>query len=68
MSEIALNHPKNLTDLTDMIEKYVNQEETLSALRESQRQKVAESNNFVKKEKKNHKEEKRTETKPAKYY
>jgi hypothetical protein len=24
MSEIALNHPENLADLTDMIEKYLN--------------------------------------------
>ena len=55
MSEIALNHPENLTALTDVIEKYVNQEETLSALRESQRQEVAESNNSVKKEKKSQK-------------
>jgi hypothetical protein len=68
MSEIALNHPENLTALTDVIEKYVNQEETLSALRESQRQKVAESNHSEKKEKKDQKEEKRTETRPAKYY
>lgn len=68
MSEIALNYPESLTDLTDVIEKYVNQEETLSALRESQRQKVAESSNSVKKGKKSQKEEKRTETKPAKYY
>jgi hypothetical protein len=52
MSEIALNHPENLTALTDVIEKYVNQEETLTTLRESQKQKVAESNNSGKKEKK----------------
>jgi hypothetical protein len=52
MSEIALNHPENLTALTDVIEKYVNQEETLTALRESQKQKVAESNNSGKKRKK----------------
>jgi hypothetical protein len=68
MSEIALNHPENLTALTDVIEKYVNQEETLTSLRESQKQKVEESNNSGKKEKKDQKEEKRTETKPAKYY
>jgi septal ring factor EnvC (AmiA/AmiB activator) len=68
MSEIALNHPENLTALTDVIEKYVNQEETLTTLRESQKQKVAESNNSGKKEKKSQKEEKRTETKLAKYY
>jgi hypothetical protein len=37
MSEIALNHPENLADLTDVIEKYVNQEEILTALRESQK-------------------------------
>jgi hypothetical protein len=40
MSEIALNHPENLADLTDMIEKYVNQEQILAALRESQKQKI----------------------------
>jgi hypothetical protein len=68
MSEIALNHPENLTALMDVIEKYVNQEETLTALRESQKQKVAESNNSEKKEKKGQKEEEQTETKPTKYY
>jgi hypothetical protein len=72
MSEIALNHPENLTALMDVIEKYVNQEETLTALRESQKQKVAESSNSGKKEKKGQKEEKWTETKkamePANYY
>jgi len=71
MSKIVLNHPENLADFTDVIEKYVNQEETLAALRESQKQKVSESSNFKKKEKAR-KEEKRTETKkatePAKYY
>ncbi|XP_062145300.1 uncharacterized protein LOC133852550 [Alnus glutinosa] len=71
MSEIALNHPENLADLTDVIEKYVNQEETLAALRESQKQKISESSHLGKKEKAQ-KEEKRTETKktmePAKYY
>jgi hypothetical protein len=35
MVKITLNHPENLADLTDVIEKYVNQEETLAALRES---------------------------------
>jgi hypothetical protein len=35
MAEITLNHPKNLADLTDVIEKYVNQEETLATLKES---------------------------------
>jgi len=40
MSEIALNHPENLADLTDVIEKYVNQEEILAALRESQKQNI----------------------------
>jgi hypothetical protein len=45
MSEIAFNHPENLTALTDVIEKYVNQEETLAALRESRTQKGAESSN-----------------------
>jgi tRNA/tmRNA/rRNA uracil-C5-methylase (TrmA/RlmC/RlmD family) len=71
MSEIALNHPENLVDLTDVIEKYVNLEEILAALRESQKQKISESSNPRKKEK-IRKEEKRTETKkatePAKYY
>jgi hypothetical protein len=69
MSEIALNHPENLADLTDVIEKYVNQEEILSALRESQKQKIEESSNLDNKEKAR-KEEKRTDTKkePAKYY
>jgi hypothetical protein len=71
MSEIALNHPENLADLKDVIEKYVNQEETLAALRESLKQKISESSHLVKKEKAR-KEEKRTETKktmePAKYY
>ncbi|XP_062162024.1 uncharacterized protein LOC133869068 [Alnus glutinosa] len=62
MSEIALNHPENLADLTDVIEKYVNQEEILAALRESHKQKIAESSNLGKKEKAG-KEEKRTETK-----
>jgi hypothetical protein len=52
MSEIALNHHENLTALTDVIEKYVNQEETLAALRESQKQKVAESSNSGKQKKK----------------
>jgi len=51
MSEIALNHLENLADLTDVIEKYVNQEETFAALRESQKQKVSESSNSGKKEK-----------------
>jgi hypothetical protein len=55
MSEIALNHPENLTALTDVIEKYVNQEETLAALRESRKQKGAESSNYGKKEKKGQK-------------
>jgi hypothetical protein len=59
MSEIALNHPENLTALTDVIEKYVNQEETLAALRESQKQKVAESSNSRKKKKKKKKKKKR---------
>jgi len=69
MSEIALNHPENLADLTNVIEKYVNQEEILAALRESHEQKIAESSNPGKKEKAR-KEEKRTETKKelAKYY
>jgi hypothetical protein len=71
MSEIALNHPENLADLKDVIEKYVNQEETLAALRESLKQKISESSHLGKKEKAR-KEEKRTETKktmePAKYY
>jgi hypothetical protein len=69
MSEIALNHPENLADLTDVIEKYVNQEEILAALRESQKQKIGESSNLEKKEKAR-KEEKWTDTKkePAKYY
>jgi hypothetical protein len=35
MSEIVLNHPENLTALMDVVEKYINQEETLGALRES---------------------------------
>jgi hypothetical protein len=52
MSEIALNHPENLTALTDVIEKYVNQEETLAALRELQKQKGAESSNFGKRKRK----------------
>jgi hypothetical protein len=71
MSEIALNHPENLTALTDVIEKYINQEETLAALREPQKQKVTESSNSGKKEneKRAQKDEKRTETKKAaKYY
>jgi hypothetical protein len=69
MSKIALNHPENLADLMDVIEKYVNQEEILAALRESHKQKIAESSNLGKKEKAR-KEEKRTETKKelAKYY
>ncbi|XP_062164913.1 uncharacterized protein LOC133871486 [Alnus glutinosa] len=69
MSEIALNHPENLADLTDVIEKYVNQEKILAALRESHKQKIAESSNPGKKEKAR-KEEKWTETKkePTKYY
>jgi hypothetical protein len=37
MSKITLNHHENLADLKDVIEKYVNQEETLTALRESQK-------------------------------
>jgi hypothetical protein len=65
MSEIALNHPENLADLTDVIEKYVNQEEILAALRESQKQKISESSNPGKKEKAR-KEEKRTKTKKKK--
>jgi hypothetical protein len=69
MSEIAFNHLENLADLMDVIEKYVNQEEILAALRESHKQKITESSNLGKKEKAR-KEEKRTETKeePAKYY
>jgi hypothetical protein len=35
MAKITLNHPENLADLTYVIEKYVNQDETLAALRES---------------------------------
>jgi hypothetical protein len=62
MFEIALNHPENLADLTDVIEKYVNQEEILAALRESHKQKIGESSNPGKKEKAQ-KEEKRTKTK-----
>jgi hypothetical protein len=52
MSEIAFNHPENLTALTDVIEKYVNQEETLAALRESRTQKGAESSNSEKRKRK----------------
>jgi len=62
MFEIALNHPENLADLTDVIEKYVNQEEILAALRESHKQKIGESSTPGKKEKAQ-KEEKRTKTK-----
>jgi hypothetical protein len=69
ISEIALNHPESLADLTDVIEKYVNQEEIIAALRESQKQKIEESSNPGKKEKAR-KEEKQTDTQkdPAKYY
>jgi hypothetical protein len=35
MAKITLNPPENLAEFTDMVEKYVNQEETLAALRES---------------------------------
>lgn len=45
MSEIALNHSENLADLTDVIEKYINQEEILATMRESQMQKIEESSN-----------------------
>jgi hypothetical protein len=70
MSEITLNHLDNLADLTDVIEKYVNQEETLVALRESQKQKVSESSNSGKKEKVRKEEkwiETKTATEPTKY-
>jgi hypothetical protein len=71
MAEITLNPPENLAKLTDVIEKYVNQEETLAALRESKKSKVSESNSFGK-NKKVRQEEKRTEMKaaigPTKYY
>jgi hypothetical protein len=40
MYETALNHPENLADLTDVIEKYVNQEEILAALRESHKKRL----------------------------
>jgi hypothetical protein len=45
MADVTFNTPENLTELTDMIEKYVNQEETLTALKESQKSKVSESGN-----------------------
>jgi hypothetical protein len=48
MAEITLNHLENLADLTNVIEKYVNQEETLAALRESQKSKVSESSSYWK--------------------
>jgi hypothetical protein len=71
MAKITLNPPENLAEFTDMVEKYVNQEETLAALRESWKGKVSESKSFGK-NKKVRQEEKRTETKaatrPTKYY
>ncbi len=35
MTDVTLNTPENLTELIDVIEKYVNPEETLAALKES---------------------------------
>jgi hypothetical protein len=71
MATITLNPPENLVELMDLIEKYVNQEETLATLRESQKSKVSESNSFGK-NKMVRQEEKRTEMKvaigPTKYY
>ncbi|XP_062158748.1 uncharacterized protein LOC133866225 [Alnus glutinosa] len=64
MADVTLNTPENLTELTDMIKKYVNQEEMLTALKESQKSKVSESGN-PRKNKKVRPEEKRTETKAA---
>jgi hypothetical protein len=71
MAKITLNPPENLVELMDLIEKYVNQEETLATLRESRKSKVSESNSFGKNKMVRH-EEKRTEMKvairPTKYY
>jgi len=71
MVEVTFNMPENLTDLTDMIEKYVNQEETLVAQNESRKSEVLELGSSGK-NKKVRQEEKQTETKatvgPKKYH
>jgi hypothetical protein len=56
-SEIALNHPENLTDLTDVIEKYVTQE----GVTELEDFRVKQS----REEREGRKEEKWTETKKS---